>query len=152
MRKFYLFLAAVLLMLAPPPARADSPTALSIGIVDVNRIIQEQPEYQQYSQQYMDERKKLFDPGKAKTSAQFKNVLVQRRNEIQEAEEKWGKIKQQFIVDITTRIQKASDQVMKDKKLDFVLMDAPWYPGAPLHQSGAVDITTDVLLALKNQK
>ncbi len=146
-------LSAATLILSHGVSVADSkPAAMNVGIVNVQRILAETPEYQQKSQEYLDERKKLFDPGKAKTPKQFQQELLQRKGEIQAAEERWNKIKQDFITQTTDKIRRASEQVLKDKNLSFVLMDAPWYPGSPLRQYGAVDVTTDVLLAMKNLK
>ena len=144
--------ASLLLHARPAISEDQPPGTLRIGIVNVGRVLSETPEYQQYSQEYIDDRKKLFNPGAAKNPSQFKNVLLQRKTEIQAAEQKWDKIKAQFTQRITDKIRQSSEQVEKDKKLDFVLMDAPWYPESPLRQFGAVDVTTDVLLAMKNTK
>ncbi|MHB2018488.1 MAG: OmpH family outer membrane protein [Candidatus Xenobia bacterium] len=132
-------------------AGADKPPVMRVGLVNVLRVLGEMPEYRKKSEEYLQDRKKLFDVAGAKSNKDVQKILKSREPEIQAAQEKWEKVKLDFINDAEAKIRAASDKVMKDKGLSFVIMDSPWYSGGPLHQYGAEDITTDVLFAMQGK-
>ena len=129
--------------------QADSRPAIRVGIVNLDRILPELPEYKQYSEAYQKERKELFRDVKIpKRPNQIPNISTQKRQEIEASVQKWDEKKRQFLENTLQGVKAASDQVVREKGIHIVLMSSPWLP---VSQRMALDITTDVILTLREQ-
>ena len=121
---------------------------LTVGVVEVDRILPKVSEYREASDKYESERAKLFSGLSPKASAaevkQFMTAAKQR--EIEQSVEKWETFKIKFQDDTINKIRTSAATVAKDKKISLVLVSSPW---RPLSQRMAVDITTDVLLDMQ---
>lgn len=119
MKKQYIILAALAAVIATG-CGASSP----IGLVDVNRIVNNWPEYQNYQNQlYADE--KTIASGRGSTAQKQQAVLAMQR--------KYTKITEQ----LTQQIRDAASKIASDKQLKLVVTrEGIGY--------GGVDITPDV--------
>ncbi len=119
MKKQHIILAALAALIVTGCA-ASSP----IGLVDVNRIVNNWPEYQSYQNQlYADER--TIASGRGSTAHKQQAVLAMQR--------KYTKITEQ----LTQQIREAASKIATDKQLKLVVTrEGIGY--------GGVDITPDV--------
>lgn len=119
MKKQHIILAALAAVIATG-CGASSP----IGLVDVNRIVNNWPEYQNYQNQlYADE--KTIASGRGSTAQKQQAVLAMQR--------KYSKITEQ----LTQQIRDAASKIASDKQLKLVVTrEGIGY--------GGVDITPDV--------
>lgn len=119
MKKQHIILAALVAVIATG-CGASSP----IGLVDVNRIVNNWPEYQGYqSQLYADEER--IAKGRGSTAQKQQAVLAMQR--------KYSKITEQ----LTQQIRDAAGKIASDKQLKLVVTrEGVGY--------GGVDITPDV--------
>lgn len=120
---------------------------LRVGIVNLDRILPELPEYRQYSDAYEAERTRLYQGLQTDQNGNAK-VDEQKKQEIEQANQKWDDTKRKFLEKVSDQIRLASNQVARDKQIDIVLVNAPWLP---VNQRLAVDITTDVIYVLRDR-
>jgi Skp family chaperone for outer membrane proteins len=119
---------------------------LRVGIVNLDRVLPELPEYRQYSDQYVQERARLFkDAGT--DPKQVEKYLKDKQAEVQQSIQKWDETRRKFLDQVSEQVRVAANQVARDKQIDIVLVNAPWFP---VSQRMAVDITTDVIYALRD--
>lgn len=120
---------------------------LRVGIVNLDRILPELPKYRHFSDQYLQERESLLkDMGK--DPAQMQKFLGDERKklEIEQSIQKWDNTRRRFLGEVSDVVRTAAERVAQEKRLDIVLVNAPWFP---VSQRMAVDITTDVIYALR---
>lgn len=119
MKKQYIILAALVALIATG-CGASSP----IGLVDVNRIVNNWPEYQNYQNQlYADEA----------TIAKGKGSNAQKQQAVVAMQRKYSKITEQ----LTQQIRDAANKIATSKQLKLVVTrEGVGY--------GGVDITPDV--------
>lgn len=118
--------------------------AMRVGIVNMVPILSELPEYKQMSEEYEKERLELFKD--LKPGMDLKNYAEQKKDAINKSAQKWADSKRKFLDKVSEKVRLASEAVSKEKKIDIVLVNAPWYP---VKQTLAVDITSDVIFNLR---
>jgi Skp family chaperone for outer membrane proteins len=126
----------------------DGRLPMLVAIVNVERILPELPEYREYSEKYMQDREKLFDGLPSVSDEQKLKAFLSdsKRQEIEKSVQKWDELKRKFTEQMMERIRASANAVAREKGIDVVLVSAPWHK---VGQRMAVDITTDVILALK---
>jgi hypothetical protein len=144
--------AAALLVLAWQLPGCSAGRPLHVGTVDSAAIIHSDPRYQELAQQYLHEQWKFDDKVRAALGDDPSKVdpaQVNRfRQEAQALNEKWVQITDRFLEERRAAMAAAAERVCKEKNIQFVLIDTPDYPTV---EYGAVDITPDVVSALRAQ-
>ncbi len=142
-----LVLLAAVCILGPGCSRqAQQPRLLRVGIVNLDRILPKLPEYQRYSEQFVSERQHLFRDMGGNPLAIKKYLMNEKNKEaLAQSVQKWDDTQRRFVDQVTDEVRTAASAVARDKKIDIVLLNAPWYP---VSEQMAVDITTDVILQL----
>lgn len=121
---------------------------LRVGIVNLDRVLPELPEYRQYSDQYLQERERLFkDLGNDPKAVEQYLKDSTKKQEIEQSIQKWDDTRRKFLDKVSDQVRVAANQVARDKQIDIVLVNAPWFP---VNQRLAVDITTDVIYVLRD--
>jgi len=120
--------------------------AIRVGIVNLDRVLPELPEYRDYSEKYVKERLQLYKDLKPNETDLKGYFTDKKRQEIEGSVKKWDELKRKFLERTREKVRAAADQVAREKKIDIVIVNAPWYP---VSQRMAVDITTDIILALR---
>jgi Skp family chaperone for outer membrane proteins len=127
----------------------DYKPAIHVAIVDLGRILPELPEYKEASDEYAHERLELLKDVKMPSKpGQFPDVPKAEQDKVNAAVRRWDDKKIKLMADVGAKVRAASERICKDKGIDIVLVNAPWLP---VSQRMAVDITTDVILALRDQ-
>jgi len=129
-------------------AQQEHKSAMVVGIVHVDRVLPELPEYRQYSEAYQTEREALFKGLKQPNDPRALQSFLDsdKKQEIQKSVQKWDEKKRKFLDETMDKIRAASETVSKEKNIDIVIMNAPWYP---VSERMALDITTDIIITLK---
>lgn len=123
---------------------------LRVGIVNLDRILPELAEYRQYSDQYLQDRERLFkDVGDQNNPQTMQKLFAdeKKKQEVEQSIQKWDDTRRKFLDRVSDEVRTASNQVAHDKGIDIVLVSAPWFQ---VSESMAVDITTDVIFALRD--
>lgn len=122
----------------------DGRGSMRVAIVNMEPILKELPEYRQMSDEYEKERLELYKD--LKPGMDVKKWLEEHKDEINKSAQKWADSKGKFLDKVAEKVRVASQAVSKDKKIDIVLVNAPWFP---VKQTLAVDITADVIYNLR---
>lgn len=123
---------------------------LRFGIVHLERILPELEEYKQFSEQYVEDIKRLrqevgTDPKKVQEFMKDE----QHRQALEQSVQKWDVTRRKFLDKLSEDVRAASVVVAKQKEIDVVLVSAPWLP---VEERMAYDITIEVLQQLKEDK
>ncbi len=138
-------LATMLLGGCVSHARQENRLPMVVGIVNLDRVLPELPEYREYSEEYLRERSTLFKG--LKPGQDMKAFLTKpKQQEIEQSYQKWDEKKRKFLDQTMDKVRVAAQQVSREKRIDIVIVNAPWYP---VSERMAVDITTDIIIALK---
>lgn len=128
----------------------EASPALRVGIVYLDRILPQLKEYQEFSDQYVQDRMRLlkdFGTDPKRVEQMLKDDT--RRQEVEQSIQKWDQTRRKFLDRLSDEVRTASVTVAKDKQIDVVLQSAPWLP---VNERMAVDITTDVMFALNEAR
>ncbi len=126
---------------------------MAVGRVDTAILLQDDPEYQSLSIEYLKEqtdvRQKFVEKMKAASSPQAKeeaqNVYEVSQREL---DGRWLEKTQAFLQERHTVIQDTAEAIAKRKSIDMVIVDSSMYPTT---EWGGVDITPDLQLEM-NQR
>ena len=126
------------------------PKELKTGTVDTAKLLQYDEEYQKLAQQYFNERVKLtaeLREAVASTGGEIKDQATYDKFTKAEADlnKEWAKITHEFIDRKMEKVEKACAVICKNKGIDMVLLDSPQNP---VVESGAIDISPDVMVEL----
>ncbi len=126
------------------------PRELKTGTVDTAKLLQYDEEYQKLAKQYFDERIKLTNELRkavASTGGEIRDQATYDKFTKAEADlnKEWTKITHEFIERKMDKVEKACAIISKNKGIDLVLLDSPQNP---VVESGAVDISSDVMVEL----
>jgi len=130
-------------------AKQENRMPMVVGIVHMDRVLPEIPAYRDLSEKYETERLKLFEGLKAPQDPKALQEFMQdakKKQEIEKSVQKWDEARRQFVDKTMDEVRAAAEKVARDKDVDIVLVDAPWYP---VRERLAVDVTTDVIITLK---
>ena len=144
---FAVVLAVAVLAVAGCANRAgerENHGAMRVGIVHMVPVLKELPEYKQGSEDYEKERLELFKD--LKPGGDWKKYAESHKEAIEKSAQKWDDSRRKILDRIAEKVRTAAEAVSKDKKIDIVLVDAPW---RPVVQTLAVDITTEVIYNLR---
>lgn len=124
--------------------------SMHFGIIHLERILPELDDYKQFSDQYLEDIKRLrqeigSDPKKAQEFMRDE----QHRQALEQSVQKWDVTRRKFLDKLSDEVRAASTVVAKQKDIDVVLVSAPWLP---VDERLAYDITIEVLLQLKENK
>jgi Skp family chaperone for outer membrane proteins len=133
---------------AQTPASPSSGGKLIIAKVDTLPILQQNPDYQKFSQQYTVENiklrqemeKKLHDGELTKAEAGQAYLKAQAK-----LNDKWMKSTNDFIQGNHSKMREVVKALCEEKKIDMVLIDSKAYRTVAY---GAFDITQDVLMKI----
>lgn len=127
-------------------AKQENRLPMVVGIVNVDLILPQLPEYREYSDKYQKERQELFKGMKPDPKSLNSFMTPDKKKEIEKSVQKWDELKRKFLDQTMDKIRTAANKVARDKHIDIVLVNSPWFP---VGERMAVDITTDVIIALK---
>lgn len=120
------------------------------GIVYLERILPELDEYKQFSDQYVEDMKRLRQEiGTDPKQAQEFMKDEQHRQAVEQSMQKWDATRSKFLDKLSEDVRVASAAVAKQKDIDVVLVSAPWWP---VRETLAYDMTLEVLQRLKEDK
>ena len=126
---------------------------IAVGKVDTATLLQEDPDYQSMSVEYLrdqtDMRKEYVDQMKAVGEDAQKTKALQEKyaKASQEFDAKWKKKTEEFLKTRHDSIQAIAGDIAKRKKIDIVLIDSKMYPTV---EWGGVDMTKDMALAMSD--
>lgn len=146
MKRFVLLLALGLLGCnqSAAPATPSSGGKLIIAKVDTLPILQRDPDYEKYSQEYMTANIKLNQELRKKL--QDHAITEQEAMKTQaKFNEKWMNSTNKFIQSNHTKMREVVGTLCKEKGIDMVLIDSKAYRTVAW---GAFDITQDVLMKI----
>ena len=126
---------------------------LAVGKVDTATLLQEDPDYQSMSVEYLrdqtDMRKAFVEEMKAAGQDETKTKALQEKysKTSQEFDAKWKKKTEDFLKTRHDSIQAIAGDIAKRKNIDIVLIDSKMYPTV---EWGGVDMTKDMALAMSD--
>ena len=126
---------------------------IAIGKVDTAVLLQDDPDYQSLSVDYLreqtDMKKKFVDKMKAAGDDEGKIKTLQQEY-VKASEEfngTWQQKTQNFLKTRHDSIQATAGNIAKQKKIDIVIIDSEMYPTV---EWGGVDMTKDMALAMSD--
>ena len=129
------------------PAGGDK---VSVGKVDTAMLLQDDPEYQSISIEYLKEQTDLRGKyikmvREAQTKEGREKVLIEQKKASIAFNEKWSKTTKGFLESRHNDIAKHAETIAKRKKIDMVIVDSREYATV---EWGGVDMTKDVSLLM----
>lgn len=128
-------------------------SGLVVGKVDTAVLLQDDPDYQSLSIEYMrentDMRKKYVDKMKAAEGQQSKAKIQSEYEGMQKTlDVKWMGKTQGYLESRHSHIRDVAEKISKQKNIDIVVIDSRVYATV---EYGGVDITKDMQLALSQE-
>lgn len=124
---------------------------LTVGVVNTNRIIAENPKYIELNIALQQERADFYAqiPRDVRTmSATERKGLEQKLNkDAAERSSKFDKLYRDFMKNLQSEIKENTAQLARERGIDMVIIDTPNFPTV-LYSSGD-NITTDILIQIK---
>lgn len=111
-----------------------------VGYIDTDKLMEKWEKFRASANDYSKEREELM----RRLSRNTAGPSFQDRLELMRSDEKWDKLK----AELRDEIRAAASQVAKEKKLDIILDNGS---NSPVIEYGGVEITNDVVKALKKQ-
>ncbi len=132
------------------PAKSSG---IVVGKVDTATLLQDDPDYQSLSIEYMrentDMRKKYVDKIKAVSDEQSKAKVQKEYEDMQrKLDGKWMERTQGYLQSRHSHIRDVAEKISKQKNIDIVIIDSRVYATV---EYGGVDITKDMQLALSQE-
>lgn len=126
---------------------------IAVGKVDTAQLLQDDPDYQSMSVEYLreqtDVRKEYVDQMKAagKDEGKIKALQEKYGKMSDEFDQKWKKRTEEFLNTRHDSIQATAADIAKRKNIDIVIIDSAMYPTV---EWGGVDMTKDMALAMSD--
>ena len=126
---------------------------MKVGIVNTARIVQENPKYLDLNVLLMQERNAVYSqiPSNVRELSDSAKRKLQEKlaKEAAERSGQFDKLVRDFMQKLQGDIQDSAGEVARDKGIDMVIIDTPYYPTV-LYSSGE-NITTDILLKMRSK-
>lgn len=127
--------------------------AIMVGKVDTAALLQEDPDYQSMSIEYIKQQtdirrslvEKMRDAGEDKKKIQALQEEYMKKQEAFDAE--WKTKTEKFLEKRHDTIRETAASIAKRKKIDLVLIDSQMYPTV---EYGGADMTKDMALAMSS--
>lgn len=125
---------------------------LTVGMVDTDRIVRENPQYMELNVLLMNEREAVYSqiPRDARNLPKDERESLKKKitKDANERSQRFDKLYRDFMKKLQTDIKSHAEAVAHDKGIDMVIINTPSYPTV-LYCSGD-SITTDILLKMKD--
>ena len=143
-------LAALCLSVALVGCQPTKNDKLTVGKIDTAELLQDDPDYQSLSIDYVKEntamRDKFVEQMKGAPDDASKKGVQEKYQEAQKVlDTKWMGKTQQFLESRHTEIRDIAQTIAKSKDIDIVIIDSKAYPTT---EWGGVELTRDLQLAL----
>lgn len=146
--------AALVLIACAALSGGCQPRALTVGTVDTEQIIRENPKYMEMSVMFSDERSQLFSqiPSNVRSLSGAERKALQERiaKEAAERSSRFDKLYRETMAQLQKDIQAQAAEVAREKNLDLVVINTMRYP-VVLYSAGD-NITLDILLKMDGAK
>lgn len=126
---------------------------MKVGVVNTARIVEQNPKYLDLNMIWVEEKNAVYSqiPSNVGTwsDAEKRDLQTKLQKEAGERSAKFDKLVRDFMKQMQTDIQDSAGTVARDKGIDMVIIDTPYYPTV-LYSAGE-NITTDILLKMKTK-
>ncbi|MFA5508667.1 MAG: hypothetical protein WC314_10765 [Vulcanimicrobiota bacterium] len=126
---------------------------IAVGKVDTAQLLQDDPDYQSMSVEYLREqtdlRKEFVDQMRAADNDEQKIKAIQEKygKISEEFDKRWKQKTEDFLKTRHDSIEATAADIAKRKNIDIVLIDSKMYPTV---EWGGVDMTKDMALAMSD--